>query len=248
MLKNTLLLIFIVLSLNIFAQNEGVIIELDKSANDTTSLSNRINALDTGKVSTSGDTIWGEIFFRENINIVSPILLDSLQEIIMYQRKIDTPDTAIVTIESDISTPFIKLKTELNGDIGSMSISPYGVIISAGGISGTSTISSSIIALDGTFVSPTDTIADGDTTPDVSGGNSYVYIGTSSITVTTLDNEVVDAIYEIRGGSDTFTVTINDGGNFYLNGNVNFTMGIYDNIYLKCVAIDTFVEVSRSNN
>lgn len=91
-------------------------------------------------------------------------------------------------------------------------------------------------------------IADGDATPDVSDESVFTYdrTPTQSVTITDLDNPVVGAIYRIIGSSDTYTVTINDSGNFNLSG--NWTGGIDDVITIFVQSDNDYIEISRSDN
>jgi hypothetical protein len=101
----------------------------------------------------------------------------------------------------------------------------------------------------GTIMSSVGAFADNDATPDVAGHNLWYYNGTAnSVTITDLDNPIVNAIYTIRGNSDTYTLTIADGGNFSLSGGINFTLGLNDVIVLWCVADNNYIEISRSDN
>jgi hypothetical protein len=97
------------------------------------------------------------------------------------------------------------------------------------------------------FIQSKDIIVDNDATPDVSVANIWIYNGTSnSVTVTDLDNPVVGAIYYIIGNSDTYTISINDSGNFNLSA--NWTGGADDVLTLFVVADNNYIEISRSNN
>jgi hypothetical protein len=104
-----------------------------------------------------------------------------------------------------------------------------------------------IVKINGTQVKATGTIADNDATPDVSGAMVWTYNGTAnSVTVTDLDNPVVGATYTIIGNSDTFTITINDGGNFNLSG--NWVGGADDVLTIYVQADNDYIEISRSDN
>ena len=93
----------------------------------------------------------------------------------------------------------------------------------------------------------TGTIADNDATPDVTGATTWTYNGTAnSVVITDLDNPIVGKTYTIIGNSDTYTITINDGGNFNLSG--NWTGGIDDVIMIYVQADNDYIEISRSNN
>jgi hypothetical protein len=93
----------------------------------------------------------------------------------------------------------------------------------------------------------TDTIADNDATPDVTGATTWTYNGTAnSVVITDLDNPIVGKTYMIIGNSDTYTITINDGGNFNLEG--NWTGGIDDVIMIYIQADNNYIEISRKNN
>ena len=110
-------------------------------------------------------------------------------------------------------------------------------------------LSNSKIELKNTFVESQGTIADNDATPDVAGENIFTYSGSAnSVTITDLDNPTAGAIYTIIGNSDTYLVTIQDGGNFNLSGGVDFVLGQYDTMVLYCVADNVYIEISRSDN
>ena len=88
-----------------------------------------------------------------------------------------------------------------------------------------------------------DTIADNDATPDVTGATTWTYNGTAnSVVITDLDNPIVGKTYRIIGNSDTYTITINDGGNFNLSG--NWTGGIDDVITIYVQADNDYIQVA----
>ena len=104
-----------------------------------------------------------------------------------------------------------------------------------------------IVKINGTQIQSMDTIADNDATPDVSGKNVWTYNGTANaVVVTDLDNPVVGAIYRIIGNSDTYTITINDGGNFNIEG--NWVGGVDDVLTIFVQADNDYIQFSRSNN
>ena len=104
-----------------------------------------------------------------------------------------------------------------------------------------------ILKINGTQTQSTNTIADNDATPDVSANNVWTYAGSAnSVTVTDLDNPDVGAIYTIIGNSDTYTITINDAGNFNLSA--NWVGGIDDVLTLFVQADNDYIETSRSDN
>jgi len=106
---------------------------------------------------------------------------------------------------------------------------------------------SNYLHINGTLKQKENTITDNDATPDVSGANIWTYNGTSnSVTVTDLDNPEVGAIYRIIGNSDTYTITINDSGNFNLSA--NWVGGIDDVITILVQADNDYIEISRSDN
>jgi hypothetical protein len=91
------------------------------------------------------------------------------------------------------------------------------------------------------------TIADNDATPDMSSAQIWTYNGTSnSVTVTDFDNPVVGIIYTIIGNSDTYTITINDAGNFNLSA--NWTGGVDDVITIYVQSDNDYIEISRTDN
>lgn len=100
----------------------------------------------------------------------------------------------------------------------------------------------------GTIYTGLDLIADNDATPDVSGGNTFLYQGTANpVTITDLDNPVPYAYYTIIGNSDTYTLTIADSGNFKLSGSAAI-LGINDVLVLYCLGDNNYIEISRSDN
>ncbi len=104
-----------------------------------------------------------------------------------------------------------------------------------------------ILKINGTQLQSTNTIDDNDATPNVSAANTWTYNGTSNpVVITDLDTPDVGAIYNIIGNSDTYTVTINDGGNFNLSG--NWVGGLDDVITIFVQADNDYIEISRSDN
>ena len=90
-------------------------------------------------------------------------------------------------------------------------------------------------------------ITDNDATPDVSGASIWTYNGTAnSVTITDLDNPTVGETYIIIGNSDTYTLTINDGGNFHIGTNV--TLGIDDVIHIYVQADNDYIDLGRKDN
>jgi len=103
------------------------------------------------------------------------------------------------------------------------------------------------VYLEGAVVHEPGTIADNDATPSVTGAEIWTYAGASnSVTITDLDNPVAGATYTIIGNSDTYTVTINDSGNFNLSA--NWTGGIDDVLILYCQADNDYIELGRVDN
>jgi len=91
------------------------------------------------------------------------------------------------------------------------------------------------------------TLAQGDATPSVSNTSILLHNATSlSTIVTNLDDAAVGGVYKLIGNSDTYTISINDSGNFNLNG--NWIGGANDILVLICIGTNTFVEQSRSDN
>lgn len=88
-------------------------------------------------------------------------------------------------------------------------------------------------------------IAADDTTPDVSGGTSFITsANTVATAITDLVNPTVGATYTIYGGSDTNSSTIADAGNFDLTAAM--TLGLGDWIKLYCRADNDYVEIERN--
>ena len=100
----------------------------------------------------------------------------------------------------------------------------------------------------GSFKSGTGAVADGDTTPDVAGYNTFIYAGsaTASTTVTDLDNPVVGAYYTFIGNSNSYALVFG-GANFKMTGS-SPSLGVDDNITFYCLADNYYIEISRSNN
>lgn len=97
------------------------------------------------------------------------------------------------------------------------------------------------------FVQAAGTIADGDATPSVAGGNLFTTSANTGATeITDLDDPVAGQVLTICGGSDTNSSTITDGGNFALSG--NFTAALDDCITLLVQADNDYVELNRVNN
>lgn len=107
-----------------------------------------------------------------------------------------------------------------------------------------------LFKINGTHVQATGTITDNDATPDVSAVNILTYAGSAnSVTVTDLDNPQPGAIYYIIGNSATYTITIQDSGNFNLNtSDGNWVGSVDDVLVLLCVADNSYIEISRSIN
>lgn len=102
------------------------------------------------------------------------------------------------------------------------------------------------VEVDGPIVGDTVAVPVDDTTPDVSGGNTFVTgVNTVPTAITVLDNELVGGYYTIICGDVANASTIADAGNFALNGAwVPATIG--DSITLYVVAADTYYETERS--
>ena len=95
-----------------------------------------------------------------------------------------------------------------------------------------------------TFVEDVGVIANGDATPDVSGANTWTYAGGSNVTITDLDNPVVHATYLIIGGGEEVRLTINDGGNFNVEG-ASIVLYSDDNVYIYVQADNDYIQVSK---
>jgi len=109
------------------------------------------------------------------------------------------------------------------------------------------TATSDGVTINGSIIKDASTIADNDATPDVAGADIWTYSGSAnSVTVTDLDNPLVGAIYRIIGNSDTYTVTINDSGNFNLSA--NWVGGADDVLTIYVQADNDYIEISRSDN
>ena len=90
------------------------------------------------------------------------------------------------------------------------------------------------------------TIADGDATPDVSGGDIHITSSNTGATeITDLDNPTVGQIVTLIGGSNTNSSTITDGGNFTLKG--NWTAALDSVMILFVNADNDYIELSRQS-
>jgi len=91
------------------------------------------------------------------------------------------------------------------------------------------------------------TIADGDATPSVAGGNVFTTSANTGATeITDLDNPIAGQIVYLVGGSNTNSSTITDGGNFYLTG--NWTAAVDATLTLLVRADNNYLELTRSAN
>lgn len=91
------------------------------------------------------------------------------------------------------------------------------------------------------------TMADGDTTPDISGGDIFIsQANTGATEITDLDNPAVGQIVTIIVGSATNPPTITDGGNFKLSA--GWSPNLDDTIQLFVKADNYYIELSRSAN
>lgn len=100
----------------------------------------------------------------------------------------------------------------------------------------------------GIYIKTSGIIADGDVTPDISGNLTWTYNGTTtaSTIIIGFDNGVEGNFYTIIGNSSSFTITIQDAGNFSLQN--DWLGGLNDVIVLYCVDGTNFIEISRSDN
>jgi len=94
----------------------------------------------------------------------------------------------------------------------------------------------------------TGTIANNDATPDVSGGSVFTYAGSANtVTITDFDNPNIRTDIRIIGNSDTWTVTINDGGNFQCpSGNIVLGAGDVANFWIA--ADNDYIYIGGSDN
>lgn len=91
------------------------------------------------------------------------------------------------------------------------------------------------------------TMGDGDATPDVSAGRTFVsQSNTAPTEITDLDNPTVGQIVTIVVGNATNPPTITDGGNFALSA--GWSPDLDDAITLFVQADNDYIEVSRSAN
>ena len=88
-------------------------------------------------------------------------------------------------------------------------------------------------------------IADGDTSPDVTGGDKFITsANTGATAITTLDNAVTGKVYTLYGGSATHSSTIANAGSFVLTAAMTLSVGAW--IQLQKAADGKFYEISRS--
>jgi hypothetical protein len=91
------------------------------------------------------------------------------------------------------------------------------------------------------------TIADGDATPSVAGGNIFTTSeNTGATEITDLDDPIAGQTVTIIGGSDTNSSTIADGGNFNLSG--AWTASLDDVLILYVQADNDYIEIGRVDN
>jgi hypothetical protein len=113
--------------------------------------------------------------------------------------------------------------------------------------------SANTLVVNGTRYDVIGTISDNDSTPSFAGGNLWKYNGTAnSVSIDAIDDEVVGALYEIHGNSDTYTITVIDGtpagGDSFNLAGAAWVGGNQDVLLIRCIATGAFVEVSRSDN
>lgn len=92
------------------------------------------------------------------------------------------------------------------------------------------------------------TIAADDATPSVINGNNFTTSANSvGTTITTFDDAVAGQVLNICGGTtDANSSVISDGGEFFLDGDVDITLNLRTCIILRVDAVDEFTELSRS--
>ena len=91
------------------------------------------------------------------------------------------------------------------------------------------------------------TIADGDATPSVAGGNIFTTSANTAATeITDLDNPIAGQTVTIIGGSNTNSSTIADSGNFNLSG--AWTASLDDVLILYVQADNDYIEIGRVDN
>jgi len=113
-------------------------------------------------------------------------------------------------------------------------------------ISALQTLFSAELTMTGALVLNQETIADGDETPDVSGGNIFITeANTGATAISDLDLPTAGQIIVLIGGSNTNSSTIADSGNFTLSAawtaNDGDVLGLYvkaDNDYIECFRSD----------
>jgi len=145
--------------------------------------------------------------------------------------------------------------TTYRGGIYNSANAPNGIVLHAGSdpnfaIDRLQVMEVRALAFDiknGMFIQERVTIADGDTTPDVSGGNIFVTSSNTGATaITDLDLPATDQIVYIIGGSNTNSSTIADSGNFNLSA--GWTAGLDDVLVLWVQADNDYIELSRTDN
>ncbi len=87
--------------------------------------------------------------------------------------------------------------------------------------------------------------ADGDATPSVADGDTFITVAnTAPLAITNLDDAIYDREYLIYGGSDTNSSTIANAGNFVLTAAMTLAAGTYIKL-VKSEVDDKFYEISR---
>jgi len=82
----------------------------------------------------------------------------------------------------------------------------------------------------------------------ISGGSVFTYAGSANtVTITDFDNPNIRTDIRIIGNSDTWTVTINDGGNFQCpSGNIVLGAGDVANFWIA--ADNDYIYIGGSDN
>ncbi|MFA5715349.1 MAG: hypothetical protein WC998_06400, partial [Candidatus Paceibacterota bacterium] len=157
----------------------------------------------------------------------------------------ETGSNKLYIDNSPTATPLI------HGDFGTNQLWLNGNVQVTTGTESSSSAELSVIGdtyINDVLKSGTETIADNDATPDVSGGNTFIYGGSANaVTITDFDSPVVGAYYTIIGNSDTYTVTFNDSGNFNLDDSP-IVLGHDDVVTFYVVADNDYIQSSKPIN
>jgi len=106
--------------------------------------------------------------------------------------------------------------------------------------------STDIVKTNATYIQAWDTTSSD--IVDMAGINVMYFDMAAADTVASISNEQIGAEYTFMGLDAVNTITFEHSAVFIMAGGVNFIMGLYDVIKFRCVAMDVFIEISRSDN